>query len=159
MNEVSDYKFNIVYNDKVNKAVISKATRRFRKDIPKDDLIRCGLMATWKSIQKYDENRKAQFTSYLYKRTLWECLDYLTEKYRNNKMLCQMDVDTFPDKEPGHFEDIIEELPSEEQKLLRQRFFYGMTLEEIGIENGYSYETSRYQLIRVLKNLKSRISD
>ena len=50
--------------------------------------------------------------------------------------------------------DAIETLPNKLSKVIKQKFFYSMTMEEIGRKNHYSRETARRNVKRGLEKLK-----
>ena len=50
--------------------------------------------------------------------------------------------------------DAIETLPPKLRDVIEQRFFYSLTMEEIGNKNNYSRETARRYVKRGLEKLK-----
>ena len=154
MNKVDNEIFNTAYRNKEYKSVLQKAVRRFKLNIPHDDLCRCKLMALWKALQRFDPNRKTRFTSYLYRKTVWECLDYLAAVKRDRHVRHDNIYNITKTPKYNRFEVMIEGLSQEYQNIMRQKFVDQMTLHEIGRANGYSYETARQKIAKAIKCLQ-----
>jgi RNA polymerase sigma factor (sigma-70 family) len=115
------------------------------------------MLTLWKCIEKYDPDRGAKFTSYLYQQLSFAFKNELKKKkqmwYRDN---AQIDIISNNDDHDSHieFRDTISGLPEDVSTILRQRFLGNMTMVEIAKANGYSRETARRRLKTAIKICK-----
>ena len=108
-------------------------------------------------IEKFDPDRGAKFTSYLYQQLSFAFKNELKKKkqmwYRDNT---QIDSVNSNDSYDSHieFRDTISGLPEDVSTILQQRFLGNMTMVEIAKANGYSRETARRRLQTAIKICK-----
>jgi RNA polymerase sigma factor (sigma-70 family) len=98
-----------------------------------------------------------KFTSYLYQQITFAFKNRLKKKRMEFNSECLEKVDT---KNKGRMEvlDILTGLDSEMRDVIRKRFYYNMTMVEIGRSNGYSRETARRRLKKAIKICKKSCS-
>jgi RNA polymerase sigma factor (sigma-70 family) len=84
MKEVSSQELETAFNQQDNFLIIHKVLAKFNKQLDKDVLRQCGMVALWKCIQKHDAT-KQKFTSSLYNLTRIECFNALSRQYSKRK--------------------------------------------------------------------------
>lgn len=142
------------WNDSNVRNIMNKVSNRYKRNIDLDDIESIQMNTLWQCIEKYDEGRGTKFTSYLYQQ-----LSYAM-KNKVKKKRVEFQVEEF-DKQDSNYSDklevldIIGGLDSETRNILEQRFYYNMTMKEIGKRNGYSRETARRRLKNAVKFCKS----
>ena len=153
--KVYDDEFNKEFKNTNNAKIMNKVCGFYRNIIPKEDLHRCKLVALWKALVKFDISCGQKFTSYLYNSIKWECQKelYIINKYRKG-MVYNDDLFECFDQNSTEIMDAIETLPPKLRDVIEQRFFYSLTMEEIGSKNNYSRETARRYVKRGLEKLK-----
>ena len=132
--------------------------------IPTDELQRCKLISLWEALKAFDPEGGKKFTSFLYTRVDWECKKEVSNIIKHNSRHAQVGDETLPllgKTESGtkssneiDIKDTINVLPDHFQKVLYQRFFERLTMEEIAKNNNYSRETARRHIINALKKLE-----
>jgi DNA-directed RNA polymerase specialized sigma24 family protein len=127
---------------------------RYAKNIDPDQLESIKMGVLWDCQKKYDPNRGAKFTSFLYQQLNFAFKNELKKK-RKEFSTENMDNNT-PDYDRGQELEILDGIPSHMAILLRQRYVYNMTMVEIGKENGYSRETARRKLASALDFYKNK---
>ena len=134
------------------KSLMNKAVYNFKKSIDFEELESIKMLTLWKCVNKYDKDKGAKFTSFLFSQLGFAGKNHLKKKrkeYNCEKIeVCDMRNDT------GEFFDTLDGLPEEVVKIIRQRFIYNMTMTEIGSQNGYSRETARRRLLRAVRLCK-----
>jgi len=113
-------------------------------------------------MKAFDPEGGKKFTSFLYTRVDWECKKQVADIIKNKTRYAQVNEEIFPvigriDAKTFSeidIKDTINMLPDEFQKVLHQRFFEKLTMEEIAQSNNYSRETARRHIINALKKLK-----
>jgi len=135
--------------------IMNKVSNRYSKNIDRDDIDSIKMDTLWKCIQKYDETRGTKFTSYLYQQLSYALKNKVKKK--RNEFNAVNNLEKVDSKAilKGEVFDIITGLEEEETKILEQRFFYNMTMKEIGRENGYSRETARRRLKNAIKTCQN----
>ena len=137
--------------------IMNAVSNKYSKSIDLDEIESIKMLTLWKCIEKYDADRGAKFTSYLYQQLSFAFKNELKKKkniwYRDNN---QIDTSNPNDKYDTsvEFNDTISGLPYEVNKILQQRFLGNMTMVEIAQENGYSRETARRRLKSAIKICK-----
>ena len=140
--------------------IMNAIANRYIKSIDPDEIESIKMITLWKCRDKYDPNRGAKFTSYLYQQLSFAFKNELKKKkpmwYRDN---LQLDLLNSPANWRGEhsargFADNLSGLPEDVEQILKQRFISNMTMVEIAIANGYSRETARRRLKRAIKICK-----
>lgn len=153
--QICDDEFNRELANINNIKIMNKVCSFYSKIIPREDLHRCKLVALWKAMSKFDKSCGQKFTSYLYNSIKWECQKelYIINKSRRG---IEYNDDLFSccDQNDVDISDAIETLPPRLQIAIKQRFFYGFTMEEIGSKNNYSRETARRYVKKGIEKLR-----
>ena len=138
-----------------NIRIMSKVCSFYLRMIPSDDIYRCKLVALWKAMVKFNPSGGQKFTSYLYNSIKWECQKelYLINKFRKGATYDDMLTECV-DKNNFEIFDIVEKLPPKLEVVIKQKFFFGLTMEEIGKENNYSRETARRYVKKGIEKLQ-----
>jgi RNA polymerase sigma factor (sigma-70 family) len=133
--------------------IMNKVASRYKNAIDFDDIESIKMQTLWKCIDKYDPNRGTKFTSYLYQQITFAFKNKLKKKRVefNSNSLEKVDI-----KNKGRMEvlDILTGLDPEMRDILNKKFYYNMTMVEIGQSNGYSRETARRRLEKAIKICK-----
>ena len=156
-NDISDEQFDEALKNKDNLRIMNSVCSRYRKSIPYDELERCKMVALWQALEAFDPNGGKKFTSFLYTRTDWECkrqISAINKKRKSNSLEFHESLYVLANKNSVEIEDIINKLSPKFNKVINQRFFYSMTMEEIAKENNYSRETARLYIIQALDKIK-----
>lgn len=133
--------------------IMNKVASRYRNAIDFDDIESIKMQTLWKCIDKYDPNRGTKFTSYLYQQITFAFKNKLKKKRVefNSGSLEKVDI---KNKSRMDVLDILIGLDPEMRDILNKRFYYNMTMVEIGQSNGYSRETARRRLEKAIKICK-----
>jgi len=137
--------------------IMNAVSNKYSKSIDLDEIDSIKMLTLWKCIKKFDPDRGAKFTSYLYQQLSFAFKNELKKKkqmwYRDN---VQIDGTTSNDSYDSfvEFRDTISGLPEEVSTILQQRFLGNMTMVEIARANGYSRETARRRLKTAIKICK-----
>lgn len=161
-NIVSEIEFKEALENIDNIRIINSACSKYRNIIPAEDLQRCKLISLWEAMKAFDPEGGKKFTSFLYTRVDWECKKQVADIIKNKTRYAQVNEEIFPiigriDAKTFSeidIKDSINMLSDEFQKVLHQRFFEKLTMEEIAKSNNYSRETARRHIINALKKLK-----
>lgn len=163
--EITDLDFSNAVKNQDNIKIIKKATLSYHKIIDQDELNSCGLEALWKSLQCHNEKYNQKFTTTLYRFVDWECKRRLRRKksLKNNfSHLLSNDFSNFLIKQndlSSYINEKISLLDKDFSILLRQRFFDGFSVKEIGEINNCTPSIIRYKILKAIKKLKSICSD
>tara|TARA_R100000008_G_C3528043_1_gene137666 strand:- start:75 stop:557 length:483 start_codon:yes stop_codon:yes gene_type:complete len=138
--------------------IMNAVANRYSKSIDRDEIESIKMTTLWKCIDKYDPNRGAKFTSYLYQQLSFAFKNELKKKkhmlYLDNLQLDFIRSNSTYRDSSREFTDAITGLPDEVSKILKQRFIGNMTMVEIANANGYSRETARRRLKTAIKLCK-----
>jgi RNA polymerase sigma factor (sigma-70 family) len=131
--------------------IMNKVAGRYKNAIDLDDIESIKMQTLWNCIKKYDPTRGSKFTSYLYQQLSFAFKNKLKTKsieYSNNGPVEKQDWRTSTKYEVI---DVLTGLDSDLTEVINQRFYYNMTMVEIGEANGYSRETARRRLKKAIK--------
>jgi len=132
--------------------IMNAVSSRYRTIDP-DQIDSIKLNTLWECIKKYDPGRGAKFTSYLYQNLNFAFKNELKKKTREfaTDTLELSAQDSYVD-----YGDVFEGIPEEYADLLKQKFISNMTMNEIGMINGYSRETARRKVAKAVKIYKKK---
>jgi len=138
--------------------IMNKVANRYRTAIDFDDLESIKMQTLWRCIDRYDPDKGTKFTSYLYQQLSFAFKNKLKKKRK------EYNVDTLESvdrkiQNAMEVKDMITGLDPEHADILNKRFYYNMTMQEIGTSNGYSRETARRRLKTALKICKKMVAD
>jgi DNA-directed RNA polymerase specialized sigma subunit len=154
---INNNDYNIAYDNLSNKRIIKYVLYQYRKILDYDTLKSCGLHALWRCLQYHDDKYKRKFTSSLYQFVKWECEREIKSKYKSSKNTINIDCDIIADEKSNLFTYISNILDKESFNLIKLRFIDGMTLDEIGKECGFTKESARQKINRILLHLRKRV--
>ncbi len=153
-----DKTFEEKWNSSDVQNIMNKVANRYRTAIDFDDLESIKMQTLWRCIDRYDPDKGTKFTSYLYQQLSFAFRNKLKKKRR------EYNVDTLESvdrriQNAMEVKDMITGLDPEHADILNKRFYYNMTMQEIGSSNGYSRETARRRLKAALKICKKMVTD
>jgi DNA-directed RNA polymerase specialized sigma24 family protein len=134
--------------------VAYSAASSFSTTLSKDEIQGCILNAIWKASNKYNKRNKTKFTSYLHNGVVYECLSQ--RKFNRSKKGVTLD-ETIADKyNPVAEIDMIDTIEAEcdDPKLVIDRFYKNMTINELAEDRGVCGETIRIRLKKNLEKLR-----
>ena len=142
--------------DPVVSKVAYKAAASFSKELNKHEIDNCVTAAVFRAITKFDEDRGAKFSSYLYRGVIFECL---TQRKAAKRGYIATTV-------RGHFEDPVDHFESidmidtiqekcHDPDLVIDRFYLNLTYKELANKHGVVEETIRQRLKKNLIILQS----
>jgi len=139
--------------------IMNAVSNKYSKSIDLDEIESIKMLTLWKCVKKYDPDRGAKFTSYLYQQLSFAFKNELKKKkqmwYRDNNQIDMSNINGVSKSDLSiEFSDTISGLPDDVSMILKQRFLGNMTMVEIAKANGYSRETARRRLKRAIKICK-----
>ena len=138
--------------------IMNKVANRYRTAIDFDDIESIKMQTLWRCIDRYDPEKGTKFTSYLYQQLSFAFKNKLKKKRREYNVETLESVDRKAEYSM-QVKDMITGLEPEYADVLNKRFYYNMTMQEIGKSNGYSRETARRRLKAALKICKKMVAD
>lgn len=167
--------FELARNCEENKEVMRIASQRFK--IPPEDKNQCKMLGLWDAVELFEPSRGVPFKLFLSLRVKFRCLKWCHENYDQIIQYVNLDINTISKFEYNHqnnkhfyeklnnksikkaniskiIDDILLSVSNEEKILLEKRFLYNKTLDEIGKEEGVSYETIRKRINSILEKFK-----
>ena len=160
MKEVTEEEFQDANSNLDNVRIMNKVCSRYRNTIPADEIERCKLIALWEAMKAFDPNGGRKFTSFLYNRIDWECKKQIQQIKRARRKIAFSiegpleDCKSITQYDSIAIKDAIDNLGPKYKKVLYQRFFERMTMQEIADTNSYSRETARRYINIALEKLK-----
>lgn len=153
-----DKTFEEKWNSSDVQNIMNKVANRYRTAIDFDDLESIKMQTLWRCIDRYDPDKGTKFTSYLYQQLSFAFRNKLKKKRREYNVDTLESVDRRT-QNAMEVKDMITGLDPEHADILNKRFYYNMTMQEIGSSNGYSRETARRRLKAALKICKKMVTD
>lgn len=132
--------------------IMNAVGSRYRTIDP-DQLDSIKLNTLWECAKKYDPTRGTKFTSFLYQNLTFAFKNELKKKIRE---FATETIELNTAAKATDYTDIFDGVPSEHAELLKQKYIYNMTMNEIGNINGYSRETARRKVAKAVKIYKNR---
>jgi DNA-directed RNA polymerase specialized sigma subunit len=167
-----------------NQNIIQSVLVKYRLAISRDDLETCGMVAMWRCLQYHDPNRPSKadpskpcnqkLTTSLHTFVTWECLRELRKVKNQEKRAAKHGCRQYPTENldniltlnKKHYRDEHREkmsvlfeymdlLPFKwQRKVLKQYYFDGLTMSQIGVVNGYSKEAARQKIGKAVRTLR-----
>ncbi len=147
-------KFEDKWNDPSVQSIMAKVSGRYRKNIDVDDIDSIKMDTLWSCVERFDPNRGAKFTSYLYQQLSYAFKNKVKKKkfqFSNVADLEKVDIDF---ENYMNVKEFLVGLDEELIEVIEQRFYKNMTMIEIGQVNGYSRETARRRVQKAVKICK-----
>ena len=136
------------------KSIMRAVESRYKNTIDSDDLSSISYETLWNCINKFDINRGAKFTSYLYQQLNYAFKNQLKRDNKNRSHATDNIEKSFSEDVRLEVMDIINSMPDDLGKVLQQRFIDNMTIQEIGKHNGYSRETARRRIKKAFRKCR-----
>jgi len=142
--------FEEALNNIDNIKVMNKVCTKYFAALSADDLYSLKLTTLWKCLNKYDPSKKTKFTTFLYQQLDYAIRNTLKKKKREfNCRQLEKSIDAV-----DNIDHVLDGLSDEYTVLIKQKYVYGMTMEEMGRQNGYSRETARRRFKKALKSFE-----
>lgn len=162
---VSDAELRQALADENNQRLIRSVTRTYARQLSEEQLENCGMHAVWRTLRKHrhDHPSGQKFTSSLYRFVHWECKKELG-RVRGRRKMTSLEVAPEPTcraprEEIAELLSCLEQLPDQQQTLLRQYYLSEMSLEKVGQLHGVSIETARLLIGRAERELRCLMED
>ena len=166
--------------------IARSAANSFASVLSQDEIENCILTALWKATNKYDENSKTKFSTFLYNGVKMECLTQrkfnLSHKNKNSRiknakkqypLRFTSKTTRWPKRneapsknnieDPHNYietVDMIDEIKNlSDPDLIFDRFYKNMTIKELAKKRGVCGETIRIRLKKNLKSLERNLSE
>lgn len=137
------------------KSIMKTVEGRYKTAIDADDLSSVSYETLWRCINKFDPDRNAKFTSYLYQQLNYAFKNQLKKDSKHQSFATDKIEKVFNDETRLEAMDLIQSMPSDLGTVLRQRFIDNMTIQEIGEANGYSRETARRRIKKAFRHCRN----
>ena len=145
-----DKTFEEALNNIDNIKVMNKVCTKYFAALSADGLYSLKLTTLWKCLNKYDPSKKTKFTTFLYQQLDYAIRNTLKKKKREfNCRQLEKSIDAV-----DNIDHVLDGLSDEYTVLIKQKYVYGMTMEEMGRQNGYSRETARRRFKKALKSFE-----
>lgn len=157
--EQNNKRFEEAINNDYYKKIMHKVCNENLKGMATKDEIKSLIMNTlWNCIQKFDDQKKVKFSSYLYRsiqnnsRRIYKSK---AKEFRNIEYI--ENYHSIPDNDFKNKQDVrdilmsVVDLNPELHNILVQKFYYNMTNKEIGEANGYGKEAARKKLKKAIE--------
>ena len=157
--EQNNKRFEEAINNDYYKKIMHKVCNENLKGMATKDEIKSLIMNTlWNCIQKFDDQKKVKFSSYLYRsiqnnsRRIYK---NKAKEFRNIEYI--ENYHSIPDNDFKNKQEVrdilmsVVDLNPELHNILVQKFYYNMTNKEIGEANGYGKEAARKKLKKAIE--------
>lgn len=151
-----DRDINVLYKDKAINHLMNSVCSKYQKNIDVDQMESIKLNTLWECIKKYDENRGAKFTSFLYQQLTFALKNEVKSKRIKEYSTNNIEHNTAEKQQQISLNELFDGLPIDTANILAQKFVDNMTMVEIGEKNGYSRETARRKLKNAIKIFKQK---
>jgi len=139
--------------------ILKKASSSFRYSLSQDEMETCCINALWKAIDKYSNDFRCKFTTYLYRGVVMECLTQ--RKFNKDKISFGGRLHSNIQDDKDHYEpvDMLDEInfACEDPSLILDRYYKNMSIKEIAQNRGVCGETIRIKINKNLKKLRSSL--
>ncbi|MFY0651582.1 MAG: sigma-70 family RNA polymerase sigma factor [Cyclobacteriaceae bacterium] len=157
--DVSAYRWLI---EKYKGPSFSLAIRILKNKEDAEDVVQEGFIRVYKSLRKF--NRESSFATWLYKIMYNQCIDRVRKKkvdLVDLKHADQRTDNTYDQLENENRDkiigDIVNELPTEENAIIRLFYEHDKDMKEIGVITGLSHATVRKKISRSRNKIKHRL--
>lgn len=161
MKRISNDDYSTEWESQDNRRIMDAASAKYRGRLPDDEIQSCQMIALWRSILTFKSDVGTSFTTYLYNIVDNLCNHTLKKQYRHTQHLQNVSVYQIFTNDDNlskiDIDEAINNLPNNLKKVIVQRFYDKMTLEEIAQTNGYSHETARRRVKNALCQMKTKL--
>jgi hypothetical protein len=160
------YNFEEMLNNEEVQKIGYKAANKFKRQLSKDEIDGCFMVALWQACEKYNPNydpaKIASFFTFFYKGVLFECMKLCKtnsnfkenlKKIKYGKNLNKIKIDY---EEKG-FSDIDSKdlgLSDKDTKVVIDLFWNNKSIKELSQENNISQPAMKKRIDKILKNTK-----
>lgn len=137
--------------------IMNKASKRFKNQLDKDTIHTCQLNALWKTFVNHNPEKGAKFTTYLYNGVFIECMKEIKFKQKSNRNNGKLHDNITDHRDQYIMTDILDELNSEEQQMIMDRFS-NMTIAEIAKKHDKNRESTRRKIHKIFQKLANKFS-
>lgn len=138
--------------------VAYRAASTFTRTLSREEIQGCILNALWRAIKKYDRTRMTKLTTYLYNGVVFECLNQKRSNKRRGQDLYGQDAPcSHNDLEKVDMLDAIYE-KCDHPELVIDRFYGGMTIEELASKHSVCNEAIRLKLKKNIEKLRKTLA-
>ena len=160
------YNFEILKNDEDIQNIGYKAANKFKKQLSKEEIDSCFLIALWRACEKYNPNydpsKIASFYTFLYKGVYFECMKLCQVNAAYKKNINKIKNNHSHKIKHGYkdisFATIDAQdfgLNQSESQILIKRFWERKTLKELSIENNISLQAIKKRIKKILKKIQN----
>jgi DNA-directed RNA polymerase specialized sigma24 family protein len=144
-----------IMRDKKLLSIAKSAAFKFQNCMSSEEIHNCIINAVWKSLQTYEMNYGAKFSSYLYVGVLMECQTF----YKMNVHRKELPYTRDYSYKTLDYIDMMDEIYTycEDPDLIYDRYYKNMTVSEIADKTKKSTETIRNKLKKDLQRLKKNL--
>jgi DNA-directed RNA polymerase specialized sigma24 family protein len=142
--------------------VSRKAASSFRGVLSEEEIENCIQNAIWRASEKYKPDSEAKFTSFLHQGVRFECLGRARFNQTNTVPISKFEKTSKSLSNFDGFEkvDMLDEISKcEDPMLIYDRFYMGMTINELAKQHNVCGETIRIRLEKNLKKIKKSLTD
>lgn len=162
---ITNAEFEDALNNKDNRLVILKVLSGFSRSADWDDLWTWGLNALWYTLRNHVDGAGQKFTTSLWTSVSWECMRQLRNSGKSVQSVnVDFDVVDRNFSERSHFREemaclseVVPKLSPYEQRLLKDRFFWGKTMTEISGEHEVSEQLVTDRINLLLNKIKELV--
>lgn len=161
------YNFDELLNNKEIQKIGYKAALKFKRQLNKEEIDSCFMLALWKACKKYnpdyDPEKIASFNTFFYKGVLFECMKLCKSNASFKENINKIKSGKNLNKIKSHYNDVNFNdfdakdmgLNEKESKVIIDRFWAGKTLKELSVEAKISQQAMKKRISKILKNVKT----
>jgi len=142
------------------------AAQYARYGAPFEDLVQEGMLGVLEARKRFDESRGVKFTTYAAHWVRKMILQYLDSEMQYRRNTVELNEDILPDDTPeavaepesaGERLDLPEDMPPDEQAILRMLFEQHLSLSQIAAAMGLRREQVRQLKQKALRRMRSAL--
>lgn len=156
MKLITNDEFTMALRDSNNKKVMNSASHRY-KSLLGVEVENCKTDGLLRALQKYDNTRGMQFSTFLYenvKRKCYAAAMKVKKRKTNELIYIQHTIKNYTKHDSMLISDLILSLNEKDNKLFSDRFIYSKTLLEISLEYGVTLQAIHQRLNTLKKKIK-----
>lgn len=156
--KIDDATYRAALRKAENINILRSVGRRYSKQIDRDELLRCRLMALWRTLQYHEDGRGQAFTTNLYRFMEYECRNCLDGLRRRRPLeVLPADLTTAPAEQTPAFEvgDLLGALDPDTRELVRLYYLDGWSVADLARKQRRSKEWVRRQLREALGRMRA----
>jgi DNA-directed RNA polymerase specialized sigma24 family protein len=152
---ITDFEYEEALNDPDNIAVMNSACVYYQRLGP-DMLESCRLHGLYRCLETHDNKLGSKFTSSLFQHVVWQCQQALNEQQR---MITGLELVIDPQVRDTStasvmVDDCLSVLSDRDAEIVRGRYLYGMTLDELAEKHGCSRMGAKFIVEKSLETMR-----